>query len=346
MEQQIKRMYQASKRLKGDRKIEHLECLLKNCLNNNNQVLYEYLVRLELVNEYKDTGSIKKAIKHYLECLEIQSSEEFNVKPLFNLFPFIAKHIDSILDINLNEINNFFERMQRLFELHSNSLRCYYQEYYNYLMRVGKWEEGFVTYSKWMVESRSGYSESIGEEEADRAFYYFSVGDYQNGKYVFDTVKKGIESSPGTRAYAYPKAIRYFLELRDWEMTNILTQQGYSFCKDKIDRLEGVADILKTLSILNPKKAIKLWKHHRYDFLKTDNSRAKFSFGISAFILNKVFKLYSNDEVIQNKFNENIKEMYDIQSLMDNRNNNEAYQDELMYWVEIQDALYKEKSSL
>lgn len=340
MEQQIKRMYKISKQLKGDEKIQHLEYLLQKC-QSNGDFLYEYMVRLELVSAYKEKASIQKAIRHYLECLDIHIEKGFNVIPLLNLFPFVAKHIDSILDIYQNEISSFFKKMKALFEEHSSSLRCYYQEYYNYLMRIGRWEEGFVTYSKWMVESRSGFSESIGEEEADRAFYYFTVGDYQNGKYVFDTVKKGIESSPGTRAYAYPKAIRYFIELRDWEMISILIQQGYTFCKNKMDRLEGIAEIIKPLVILNPKIAFRLWKRHRYDFSNTDNYRAKYSFGISTFLLKKVFNLDSDENII-NKFTENIKEMYDIQSWMDERNGTDSYHEELMYWLEIHQAFYKE----
>lgn len=334
MEQKIKQMYQDSLRLDSEEKIKQLEKLKIIC-DDTEDYLYLYLVNFELMKEYKKLGNNYRSIVLYESNIQICLKNNYDPSGLFDEFPWASRNIDSVLNIHQKEINDFFINMRKIFEVHSRSLRSYYQEYYSYLMRVGRWEEGFSNYSKWMVESRNGFSQSIGKEEADRTFYYFSVGDYQNAKYVFETVKKGLESPPGTRSYAYPRAAKYYLELKDWEMTSYLIQRGYEYNKNSIEKIEEVAEILKPLSILNPKIALKIWIKHRYHFKLTDNQRAKFSFGISAYLLDKTLGVYLSGTRRRHKLNENIKDMYDIQSWMDERNGTDSYHEELMYWSEL-----------
>lgn len=348
MELQVQQMYQKSLKLQFEEKIEYLEKLLVIC-EDIDQPFYGYLTRFELMREYKVAGKDYRAILLYLENINLYLTHKFSSKPLLDEFPWAAGHIDSILDIQQKEINDFFEHMRRIYEINSYSLRCFYQEYYNYLMRIGKWEEGFTIYSRWMVEARDDVSQSIAKEEADRAFYYFTVGDYENGKYVFETVKKGVKSSQGTRKYAYPRAAKYYLELKDWEMLSYLIQSGYQFNKDGLDSAEEVAELLKPLAILNPKIAFKLWKKNKYKFNQTENQRAKYAYGVATYLLEKTLSSQIANTKTLKKMNATIQEMYDIQGWMDERNATDAYHEELMYWVQIWDnfnrALTKENNA-
>lgn len=331
---EIKQMYQKSLKLKAEEKVESLEKLLVIC-EDTEEHSYGYLTRFELFKEYKQLNKIYSAIKLYLANVHVFLEYRFNSKPLLDSYSWVAKHIDSVFNIKQREITDFFNHMKNVYEISGYSLRSYYQEHYNYLMRVGRWEEGFATYSRWMVESRDESSQSIGQEESDRAFYYFNVGDYDNGKYVFEAVKKGIDCPPGTRTYAYPRAIRYYFELKDWEMTTYLMQRGYEYTKGKSSAIEEVAEIMKSLTILNPKIALKLWEKHRCSFSDSENKRAKHSFGISSYLLEKSLGAHLAGSYKLKKIEQNVQEMYEIQEYMDQRNGTDAYQEELMYWEEI-----------
>lgn len=334
MKDQLEQLYQKSIKLKNTQRTEYLEKLLVICQENDGQ-FYAYLIRFDLIHEYKKTGQIHRALNLYGENIVAYLEFRYDSTILLAEYPWMSRHIDSLIDIQQQEINDFFLHMKKIFEISGHTLRSYYQEYYSYLMRVGRWEEGFSIYSRWMVESRDKVSQSIAKEEADRAYYYFTVGDSQNGKYVFETVKKGIGSLPGIRTYSYARAVKYFFELKDWEMTSYLIHRGYDFSKNRIENLEEVAEIIKPLSVLNPKIAIKIWEKHRYHFKLTENARAKFSYGIASYLLDKSLNSYLLGSTKLRKMKVHTKEMYEIQSIMDERNGTEAYHEEIMYWLDI-----------
>ncbi|WP_456364092.1 hypothetical protein [Priestia aryabhattai] len=345
MKLEIEKMYQKSLKLKDEEKVDSLKNLLVIC-EDTEEHSYGYAIRFQLFKEYRAIGKLYNAIKLYMANIQVFLEHRYTIKPLLDNFAWVATYIDSVRNIQQKEINDFFNNMKNVYEISGFSLRSFYHEYYNYLMRIGKWEEGFTTYSRWMVESRDEASQSIGKEESDRAFYYFNVGDYDNGKYVFESVKKGFDCPSGTRTYAYARAVKYYFELKDWEMTSYLMQRGYDFAKYKQGATEEVAEIMKSLTILNPKIALKVWEKHRYEVNKSENERTKFSFGVSSYLLEKSLGAHLVGTKKLHKINECVKEMYDIQKFMDERNGTSAYHDELAYWGEVWDNFNKRTKKL
>lgn len=338
MEQNIEKIYRRSLKMNTDEKIRYLEDFILIC-EDFEEPFYRYIAQFDLIAEYKKTGQNYRAIQLYMDSIRIYLENTFDSKNVINEFPWMARHIESTSSVSVSVIRNFFDSMRIVFKRNGASLRSFYQEYFSYLIRVGEWEEGLSVYTKWVVETRDSFSQSIAKEEADRAIYYFLVGDYENAKYVFQTVEKGVQSPAGTKTYAYPRVVRFFLELREWEMTSYLIQRSFDFSKNKPETIEEIAEILKPLAILNTKIALKVWKQHRYYFAQTDNQRAKFSFGVAAYLITQNMDTTLAGTHTAPKLDKNIKQMYDIQKEMDERNGNNSYHQEIMYWLELKNRL-------
>ncbi|WP_088363023.1 hypothetical protein [Bacillus cereus] len=327
----LRQKYEETLKLNLKDKITNLEDLLVSCKQHKNAKL-TYVVQFELMESYKIKGETYKAIQMYLNNIDLHIENRFDVKILLEHFPWVSTYIDSISSITQSEINNFFIKMENVFEYSIYSHRSYYQELYRYQLRVGNWNDAFETYTKWIVESRDAASQSMALEESERAIYYFLVGDNHNAKYIFNSVEKGIEGASGAKAFLFPRSARYYLELKEWEMAAYLIRRGYDFNKYKSDSLEELTEIMKILAVLNPKICLKIWKKHRYHINKSENERAHFSLGIAAQLIeNSLCRLLIHSKN-GDKLKVDIENMRRLQNAFDSRNQTSSYADEVEYW--------------
>lgn len=333
MRKKIEDMYLKSTKLKNGEKIKYLNQLIKMC-KKERYLDYEYHINFDLMDELVKRGDAITALHLYRENIDVYLRSNVSSDKLVEWFPWAAYHVEVDLTCPQEIINDFFSKSKQMFEKSGHCLRSYYQEYYKYLIRIGEWDEAFRQYSKWMLEKRDFAAQSVYKEEADRALYFFTVGDYKNGEWIFDTVRKGIEVSNGVRVYAYARTARYYHEMGKKNQLEHLLRWGYRYSKNKIDRLEETAEFLKIIAIEQPKLALKLWEKHKYHFERTNNDRARFSFGIATYLLSKKLGHLLVGSPTEKRMDRIIEDMFDILEWMDERNQTDAYGMELLYWKE------------
>jgi hypothetical protein len=194
-----------------------------------------------------------------------------------------------------------------------------------------------------MDENRDRASGSDASEEAERAYYYYLIGDNKTGEQIFETIDKGILTEKNLKLETTPRLYRYMLEEGNLDIALDKAFAIYNITKRKERYLSINAEAIKMIYLYNDKIAYDMWKRERWCYLTTENEYDRFQFGVATFLIYRNFSRVRKNSRIMMEMKRIVEEMYKIQNKYDQKNKNTHFIEEIMFWEKIQNGIEKQK---
>lgn len=342
--QRLKRLHKMISKMKKFRKIKYYRWLIQHMMKEGifvKEISYAYLKNL---NEY---NFIQQFMVYYFITLDqiydSKENEGEKLSVIIDFTPAMIKYMYASPDMQVIHVEIYFKKLETIYRRYGLSSRRIEQEKFKYYINLGLWEKSFKSFTKWMDEKRDRASGSDASEEADRAYYYYLIGDNGTGEQIFETIDKGILTEKNLKLETTPRLYRYMLEEGKLELALEKAFAIYNLTKRKEKYLAINAEAIKIVYLYNEKIAYDMWRKEHWNFLITENEYDRFQFGVATFLIFRNFTKIRKNSKIMIEMKRIVEEMYKIQVKYDKKNKNNHFIEEIMFWEKIQNGLENQK---
>jgi hypothetical protein len=258
---------------------------------------------------------------------------------IIKYMPTTFKYLYSKGNIETMHVEILFKKIEILYERYGINTRRIHQEKFKYYVNLGMWEKSFKSFSKWMNTNIDENSFSIGLEEADRAYYYFLIGDRQTGKHIFENVENGILRDRNLRIETIPRNLKYQIEEGNLEGAVQQAITLYKMTQKRERNLHINSELMKIIFLYKETMAFEIWRREYNNYLKTPNDFDRFHFGVVTHLLYKSFINNKKSSKQTMKMKKVVEEMYSIQEMYDTKNKNTHFKEEIFFWENVFQAI-------
>ena len=333
-------LYKKIKKLPINRRNKYLYKVTKILIEGKN---YNVKIIDNFFTFSVEQNKIRQFIELYFKILEDVYKKEARASQsigiLIKYMPDTIKFLYSKSNIETMHVEIFFKKMEILLERYGFSKRRIHQEKFKYYVHIGMWEKSFKCFTKWMNEPIDEKFINLGIEEADRAYYYFLIGDRQTGKHIYDSVETGLLIDKNLKIETTPRNLKYQIEGGDLEGAIQKAITIYKMTQKKERYLLLNSELMKIIFLYKESMAFEIWRREYLNYLSTPNEFDKFHFGVGTYLLYRSFIKNKKSSKQTMKMKRVIEEMYKIQEKYDLKNKNTHFKEEIFFWENIYQAI-------
>lgn len=270
----------------GEARLALLEQAIRLADSHNEQI-DSFELREKLIDAASAAGNPMKMLVAFSWCLSHVDQHPHLFEPTRMLWPYkwVVDDIDSFTQMSRALIEQMMDDMKRRYEEQGLSLRPYYRHLHAQAMHAGQQDDCETLYRLWLAAPVDDFSDCTACERAHQVEFMVWLQEDERAVALAEPILNGQLSCSTVPHNTYHHLLIALVRLGRIEEAIDLQRRGYAKIENELSFLDGIANHIRFLTLLDPERAKELFEKHLDHAMTSAHQRNQFYFFLAGWLL-------------------------------------------------------------